>query len=494
MYRDYIQVVAGIDSSTQSTKVELRDIDTGRVIGFGRASHPRTTPPRSEQSPDAWWSALVDAMAMAVAEAKSIPQLSFTNDHVVAISVAAQQHGLVVLNSRNTPLRDAKLWNDTESAVDSDWLLRQRTAATWVEQCGSIPVAAFTITKLAWLKRCDPHTFSHLRRVLLPHDWLNFKLTGEVVTDRGDASGTGYWSPERGEYQTDLLSIIDESHDWEQLLPEVLGPWAPAGELTTEAASALGLRQGIPVASGTGDNMAGALGLALRPGDVSISLGTSGTVYSVSQRSVSDPSGSVAGFADATGQFLPLVCTLNATLVTDAMGRLLSADRDELNHLAMSAPGGSGGLTLLPYFAGERTPNRPEATGVMDGITLNTSREMMARAAFEGVVCSLLDGLDALASVGVPTTDGRLFLIGGGANLPIYQHVMADLANRVVTIPTNPEIVATGAAVQAAILAGSASVDEVATRWNLISGDSVEPSDESEVAVQVRRRYSAVRG
>lgn len=496
MYCDSIQVVAGIDSSTQSTKVALRDIDTGRVIGFGRASHPRTSPPRSEQSPEAWWSALVEAMAMAVAEAKSNSQISIINDDIVALSVASQQHGLVVLDSRDMPLRDAKLWNDTESALDSDWLLEQLTPATWARQCGSIPVAAFTITKLAWLKRCQPEIFSQIRRVLLPHDWLNFKLTGEFVTDRGDASGTGYWSPEQGKYQTDLLSIVDDGLDWNQLLPEVLGPWAQAGELTKEASTALGLRQGTPVAIGTGDNMAGALGLTLRPGDVSISIGTSGTVYSASQKSVSDPAGLVAGFADATGQFLPLVCTLNATLVTDAMGKLLFADREELDHLAMSSSRGSGGLTLLPYFAGERTPNRPGATGMMFGITLDTSREMMARAAFEGVVCGLLDGLDALSSVGVATTDGRLFLIGGGAKSPTYQHVLADLTNREVTIPENSEIVATGAALQAAILAGSSSANEgeVATRWNLLSGDSVEPSGDIEVSVRVRRRYSAVRG
>lgn len=492
MYRDPIQVVAGIDSSTQSTKVELRDIDTGRVIGFGRASHPPTAPPRSEQRPDAWWSALVEAMAVAVA--KSSSQISFTNDDIVALSVAAQQHGLVVLDSSHTPLRDAKLWNDTESAIDSDWLLQQLPAATWVRQCGSIPVAAFTITKLAWLKRCQPRIFSQIRRVLLPHDWLNFKLTGEFVTDRGDASGTGYWSPVQGKYQMDLLSIIDERCDWSQLLPEVLGPWAQAGELTKEAATALGLRQGIPVAIGTGDNMAGALGLGLRSGDVSISIGTSGTVYSPSQKSVSDPSGLVAGFADATGQFLPLACTLNATLVTDAMGKLLSAERDELDHLAMSSPRGSGGLTLLPYFAGERTPNRPEVTGAMFGITLGTSREMMARAAFEGVVCGLLDGLDALTSVGVSTGAGRLLLIGGGAKSPTYQHVLADLADREVTIPGSREIVATGAAVQAAILMGSASVNEVATRWNLLSGASIEPSKDTEVSLLVRSRYSEVRG
>ena len=490
MYRDFIQVVAGIDSSTQSTKVELRDIDTGRVVGFGRAIHPPTAPPRSEQKPDAWWTALGEALSMALTSA----EVSITKDDVVALGVAAQQHGLVVLDSNHTPLRDAKLWNDTESAVDAEWLLQQLPAATWAQRCGSVPLAAFTISKLAWLKRCEPRIFAMVKRVLLPHDWLNFKLTGTFVTDRGDASGTGYWSPKQGKYQHDLLSIVDENLDWSQLLPDVLSPWEQAGELTREAATSLGLRQGTPVAAGTGDNMAGALGLGLRPGDVSVSIGTSGTVYSPSQKSVSDPSGLVAGFADATGQFLPLACTLNATLVTDAIGQLLSVERNELENLAFSSPRGSGGLTLLPYFAGERTPNRPGATGALYGMTLNTSREMIARAAFEGVVCGLLDGLDAISSVGVPTTAGRFLLIGGGAKSLAYRRVLANLANREVTIPSNAEIVATGAAVQAAIMLGSNRLDEVAAQWNLLSGSQVEPNGDAEEAVLVRRRYAQVRG
>ena len=490
MYRDVIQVVAGIDSSTQSTKVELRDIDTGRVVGFGRALHPTTSPPRSEQNPEAWWSALGEAMTMALSSSEDV----LTKGDVLSLSVAAQQHGLVVLDSDYAPLRDAKLWNDTESAADAERLLELLPASTWTERCGSIPLAAFTISKLAWLKRRELRTFAQVKRVLLPHDWLNFKLTGNFVTDRGDASGTGYWSPSEGSYQNELLSLVDEATDWNSLLPDVRGPWAQAGELTSEAAAALGLRQGTLVAIGTGDNMAGALGLGLESGDVSISIGTSGTVYSPSPTCVSDPSGLVAGFADGTGHFLPLVCTLNATLVTDAMGRFLSSSREELDHLALSSPRGSGGLTILPYLAGERTPNRPEATGAMFGITLDTSREMMARAAFEGVVCGLLDGLDALAAVGVRTATGRFLLIGGGAKSPTYQQVVADLANREVTIPDNLEIVATGAAVQAAILADSASVHEVATRWNLFSGTSVEPSDDVDGSVRIRRRYAEIRG
>ncbi|MBK5287587.1 MAG: xylulose kinase, partial [Acidimicrobiia bacterium] len=192
-------VVRGIDSSTQSTKVEIRDVETGELVGSGRAPHPSTTPPVSEQDPQTWWDALRAASAAA------------GPDDVAATSVAAQQHGLVVTDADGTPLRPAKLWNDTESAPDAGWLLTQLAdgARGWAQACGSVPVAAFTITKLSWLHRREPDLFRRIERVVLPHDWLGWKLTGEYATDRGDASGTGYWSPTTGEYRLDLLEIVD---------------------------------------------------------------------------------------------------------------------------------------------------------------------------------------------------------------------------------------------------------------------------------------------
>ncbi len=333
--------------------------------------------------------------------------------------MAGQQHGLVALDANGQVLRPAKLWNDTESAPDARWLVDQLEggASAWAEACGSVPLAAFTVSKLSWLHRCEPAVWAHLAHVVLPHDWLTYRLTGERVTDRGDASGTGYWSPTAGGYRWDLLAIVDGDRDWADAVPRVLGPHDCAGALTSAAADALGLDAGgeIVVAAGTGDNMAAALGIGLRPADVALSLGTSGTVYAVSDAPTSDPTGAVAGFADATGRFLPLVCTLNATGVTDAVARLLGVDHERLDELAAAAPPGADGVTVLPYFAGERTPNRPDATGVVAGLRTDVSREQFARAAFEGVVCGLLDGLDALTSAGVPTEDGRLLLVGGGA-------------------------------------------------------------------------------
>ncbi len=359
---------------------------------------------------------------------------------------------------------------------------------------GASPYAAFTIAKLSWLRRCEPDTFARIGHVLLPHDWLTYCLTGRFVTDRGDASGTGYWSPKRDKYRTDLLELVDRDTDWASVLPTVLGPWDQAGSLTAEAAAALGLPVGTPVAAGTGDNMAGALGTGLRPGEVAISIGTSGTVFAQSEQPVQDPTGAIAGFADATGHYLPLVCTLNATLVTAAISRLLSVDHSGLDDLALAAPSGCDGLVLVPYLVGERTPNRPDATGTLSGIRSGVSRELLARAAFEGVVCSLLEGLDALEAAGVPTRVGRLVLLGGGARSSAYRQILATLAGRPVTVPYDNEIVTAGAAVQAAVLATGSDPTEVAEAWALRAGETTAPGASSVTSEEVRSRFVEARG
>ena len=482
-------LVAGIDSSTQSTKVELRDLATGGVVGAGSAPHPMTSPPRSEQPPSAWWAALVTATASALESAR--PEGS-AND-VVAVAIAAQQHGLVVLDTRGEVLRPAKLWNDTESAQDADRLVARLGGAGWSDACGSVPVPAFTVTKLAWLREHEPEAFARIGHVLLPHDWLTYRLTGRFVTDRGDASGTGYWSPREGRYRIDLLELIDADMDWAAALPTVLGPWEQSGSLTGEAAAALGLPIGTPVAAGTGDNMAGALGTGLRPGEVAVSIGTSGTVFAPSEHPVQDSTGAIAGFADATGRYLPLVCTLNAALVTGAIGRLLSVDHAGLDALALAAPSGCDGLILVPYLAGERTPNRPDATGTLEGIRSDVSRELLARAAFEGVVCSLLEGLGALEASDVPTRAGRLVLVGGGARSSAYREILATLASRPVTVPRDDQIVSAGAAVQAAVVASGSDAIDIADAWGLRDGDTMAPGAGSDRAGEVRRRFVEAR-
>jgi xylulokinase len=454
-----VALVVGVDSSTQSTKLELRDATTGRLQGSARAAHPPVFPPRSEQDPAAWW----DAFGRAAGDLGRQP--------VDALAIGGQQHGMVVLDARGSVVRPAKLWNDTESAPDAADLVERLGAEFWSRAVGLVPVASYTVTKLAWLRRCEPEAWARLARVLLPHDWLNLTCTGVAATDRGDASGTGYWSPATGVWRPDLLALIDDDRDWARCLPEVRAPAEPVGRLVGAARDLLGPAL---VGPGTGDNMAAALGLGLAPGDVAISVGTSGTVYAVSETAVADPTGAVAGFADATGRFLPLVCTLNAAKVLDTVAMLLGTDHDGLDELALGAPAGARGLTLLPYLDGERTPNRPDATGTLTGLRTLHDRADLARAAVEGIVHGLLDGLEALEVQGV-VPDRRLVLTGGGARSRAVRRVLADLSGRPVEVHTDAEMVARGAAVQAAAILAGAQPSEVAAAWRPRPDEVVEP-------------------
>jgi xylulokinase len=342
-------------------------------------------------------------------------------------------------------------------------------------------VASLTITKLSWLHRSEPDNWARLAHVLLPHDWLTYRLCEERVTDRGDASGTGYWSPATGDYAYELLDVVDGSLDWTNVVPRVAAPLERVGTW-----------QGAIVAPGTGDNMAAALGAALRPGDVAISLGTSGTVATVAAAATADPTGAVCGFASADGAFLPLVCTLNATRVTDTIGALLGLDHAQLDAAALATALGAHGLVVLPYFDGERTPNRPKATGVLSGLRTSTSAGDVARAAFEGVVCAQLDGLDRLTDV-VGALDGRLVLVGGGAHSAAYRRIIADVAGRPVDVLRSDEQVAAGACVQAAAVLHQRAPAELATAWNLAAADVIEPSPSAEAAAELRAAYAARR-
>ena len=324
-----------------------------------------------------------------------------------------------------------------------------------------------------------------MRHVLLPHDYLTYRLTGAYVTDRGDASGTGYWSARENAYRLDLLRVVGRDVDWAPMLPDVLGPLDTRPALDAEASR-------TAVAAGTGDNMAAALGVALAPGEVAVSVGTSGTAFTVADGPTADPSGAVAGFADAAGRYLPLVCTLNATKVTDAVARLLGVDYAALDALALGASPGANGCTLVPYFDGERTPNRPDATGTITGLRSDVTRGQLARAAFEGVVCGLLDAIDALAAAGVDA-GGRIVLVGGGARSAAYRHVLADLAGRSVAVPAVAEHVARGACVQAAAALHGRAAGEVGAAWGLTDRRAIAP-DPSVDREAIRAAYAAARG
>jgi xylulokinase len=423
-------LVAGVDSSTQSCKVVVVDADSGTIVREGRAAHPDGT----EVHPRHWETALGEA----VDAARGL-------DDVAAVAVAAQQHGMVCLDGAGSVVRPALLWNDTRSAPAAAALIAELGGGrvgreAWARAVGSVPVASFTVTKLRWLAEHEPESAARTAAVCLPHDWLTWRLAGaagleHLVTDRGDASGTGYWSPAAGSYRRDLL-VVALGHD--AVLPRVLGPGERAG--ATAAGAVLG--------PGTGDNAAAALALAA-PGDVLVSIGTSGVVTAVSEVPAADASGGVAGFADATGRFLPLVATLNAARVLDAVAALLGVDHAELSRLALSAPAGADGLVLVPYLEGERTPDRPQSTGALHGMRLATSTPAhLARAAVEGLLCGLADGLDALARQGAPLE--RVLLIGGGARSEAVRRIAPAVLGRPVVVPAAGEYVAEGAARQAA--------------------------------------------
>lgn len=453
-------LVAGIDSSTQSCKVVLADAESGAVVGTGRADHPDGT----EVDPRAWWEALQKAGDGLL-------------DRADAVAVGGQQHGMVVLDADDEVVRPALLWNDTRSAGAARELTHELGGPqAWADAVGLVLVASFTVTKLRWLATNEPANAARVERVMLPHDYLTWQLTGrptQATTDRGDASGTGYWSAATESYRPDLLELaFGRSLD----VPRVASPAEIVGVTPSDAV----------VAPGTGDNMGAALGLTLEPGDVVVSLGTSGTVFAVSDWPVTDVTGIVAGFADATGRHLPLVATLNAARVLSATATMLGTDLAGLDRLAMQAPPGSGGLVFLPYLDGERTPDLPDATGTLTGLTrANMTQPMLARAAIEGMLCGLADGVDALRAHDVAVE--RIVLVGGAAQSAAVRTVAADVFGVRVVVPAAAEYVARGAARQAAwALAGT----ETPPEWPLEVDTTVEPEADS---AQIREPYAEVR-
>lgn len=432
-----MRLVAGVDSSTQSCKVTLRALESGEVVSEGFCKHP----PGSEVEPEFWWSALRAAFDQAGGL-----------DGVEALSIAGQQHGMVVLDDHGRVIRPALLWNDTRSSRQAEDLVAEYGPNYFLSNTGSIPVASFTISKLRWLRENEPANAQKVAAVCLPHDWLTWRLMGfgphsesprgpdlnALVTDRSDASGTGYFDPVVGDY---LLELVESALGHIPVLPRIIGPGSKAGETPS----------GIAVACGAGDNAAAALGLCADIGDVVVSIGTSGTVFMVSTSPASDTTGEVAGFADCTGNFLPLVCTLNASRVLDKTRELLEATFSEFESLALAAAPGSDGLVLVPYFDGERTPSIPEATGVLTGISsANFTRQNLARSAIEGILCSLVDGLGALTACS--SEPRRVLLIGGAAQSRAVQEIAPSFFPYPVEVPEIGEYVALGAAAQAAWL------------------------------------------
>lgn len=469
-------VVLGVDSSTQATKVLALDVERGVICGEGRAPHSGA----DTQHPDEWWGALRVAVAAARPD----------DGEVVGLSIGGQQHGFVALDAAGEVVRPAPLWHNVASAADAE---RLNAAADFAGIVGSRLVASFTITKLAHLARTAPAELARTAAVCLPHDWLNFRLTGELATDRGEASGSGWWSPLDGTDRRDLLALAVGPETAERLrLPAVRAPEEPAGLLTNAAATELGLPPGIPIGPGTGDNMAAALGLGAAPGELAISLGTSGTAFVVSERPTTDPTGEVAGFADATGRFLPLTCMLNCTRVVDTVANLLRIERAEALDRAGAVAPGAGGLLLLPYLGGERTPNLPNASGVVLGLTaLTATADDLLRAALDGVAAGLAYCVEALARVGITAPSATL--TGGGSAHRTWQQAIADATGLPVVVREGSEHAARGAALQAAAIVRNERVADVIARWRPAVIAEVAPRPEARPAFSLdeRRRLIA---
>lgn len=456
-------LVAGIDSSTQSVKVVVCDVESGEIVRSARASHPAGT----EVSAESWWTAYQEATA----------DPGLLSD-VQALAVGGQQHGMVTLDEHGGLVRDALLWNDNRSALDAQDLIEELGGGqAWADAVGSVPVASMTVSKVRWLARAEPDNAARTASVVLPHDWLTWRLgerTFTPTTDRGDASGTCYFDASANEYRYDLVERA-LGHGLE--LPRVAEPAEVVGHTPS----------GIAIAAGTGDNMAAGLGLGLGAGEAVVSLGTSGTAFSQSSRQTHEPTGTVAGFADATGAFLPLVCTLNGARNLVATAELLGVSLDELSRLALSAAPGSEGLTFLPYLEGERTPPLPEARGELVGATLaNLTPANVARATIEGVLWSLAYGVQVLRDQAGDIS--RITLTGGASQSPAVHRIATAVFGLPIVVTSAFESVAVGAAKQAAwALTGDLP------QWPVPVLTQHEPDDRDLAsAAELQERYRSV--
>lgn len=450
-------LVLGIDSSTQSTKALLVDASDGSVVDQQSAPHPAGT----SVDPRAWLDAF-DKTTAGLLERAS------------AVAVGGQQHGMVALDATDEPTYEALLWNDTRSSAEADTLIAELGGPeACAEAIGSVLVASFTSTKMRWLRNHEPDAAKRTHQVLLPHDYVSHHIAGgEAFTDRGDASGTGYFSTADNAWRPELAEAAI-GHAIE--LPRIAPSSAPAA--TTAS--------GLVVGAGTGDNMAAALGLGLQPGDVVVSIGTSGVASAISTVRPADKTGAVTGFADATSHFLPLVATINAARILDLQAGLLCVDHHALGRLALDAPPGANGLTILPYYDGERTPNRPHAAGTWHGLTSSTTREDLARAAFESLLCSLADAVDHLVSV-TGTPPSRILMVGGAASNAAVHALAPAILGVPVTVPAPGEYVALGAARQAAwALAGTPEPPA----WTSVAAETYD----AEPTPQVREAYARLR-
>jgi len=437
----------GVDCGTQGTKVVILDPELGGLRGEGYAPHELISESngRREQDPS-WW---VEALRSAYA--KALEQAGIDSCAIRAVGVSGQQHGLVVLDSSGKVIRPAKLWCDTETSQQNAELLEQLGGEQGsMDQIGLVLATGYTLSKLLWLKQYEPDSFARIAHIMLPHDYLNYWLTGEIATECGDASGTGYFDIRSRRWAPQVLSLVDPSGRLEKGLPRLLDSKQAVGLVRPEIARELGLRDDVLVASGGGDNMMGAIGTGnIRDGVVTLSLGTSGTVYASTEHLPRQLHPQLAAFCSSSGGWLPLICTLNLTGAANAVREMFGLDLAQFNAAAARAPIGSGGLTLLPFFNGERVPPLPDATGSLLGLNMqNLHAANFCRAVLEGTTFGLRFGLDLLRDAGIESREIRL--IGGGAKSSLWRQIVADVLNTRVVCPQIGEAAALGGAIQAA--------------------------------------------
>ena len=441
------QLFLGIDCGTQGTKAIILDAISGQVLGQGAAAHTMISGAngRREQDTQQWLEAFTLATRQALLAA------NVDGQSILGIGVSGQQHGLVLLDDQGQVLRPAKLWCDTETSAENDRLLKHLGGEKGsLERLGVVIAPGYTVSKLLWTQEQHPAVFSRIAHILLPHDYLNFWLTGRACSEYGDASGTGYFNVRSRQWDLQLLRDIDASGRLQAALPELIDAHQPVGTILPAIAEQLGLNPAARVSSGGGDNMMGAIGTGnIQPGAITMSLGSSGTVYAYADAPTVSPDASVATFCSSSGGWLPLICTMNLTNATGAIRQLFDLDLEQFNTQVAQAPIGAEGVTLLPFFNGERVPALPHASGSLHGLTLdNLTQANLCRAAVEGTTFGLRYGLDLLRHNGLQSRS--ICLIGGGSKSAVWRQIVADIMNTPVICTEQSEAAALGAAIQAA--------------------------------------------
>ena len=454
-------ITIGIDSGTQSTKSVALDLDSGEIVAQSQKAYEMLgglPAGHLEQNPADW----IEAVDSTIADC--VQQLGDRKNEICGIGVSGQQHGLVVLDSNNEVIRPAKLWCDTSTTDQCDQFTEAFGGlAGLIELAGNAMLPGYTIPKLLWLKQHEPENFARVSSVLLPHDYINFHLTGIKRMEYGDASGMGVLNVRTKEWSTELIDFVDSKVH--EMLPELGSSNDPHGPLRPDLAERWGLSGEVLVSAGGGDNMMGAIGTGnIKPGVITASFGTSGTLYACAAEPIIDPNGEVAAFCDSTDQWLPLACTMNVTVVTEQIRKLFGWDLPELERQVSSCEPGADGISFLPYLNGERTPNLPGGSGVLHGLNMNNLNPAhLARSAMEGATLGLAYGLQRFSDLGVSPTEIRL--TGGGTRSGVWRQIAADVFGVPVVGLATAEGAGLGGAIQAAHVAGKGSYEELCDRY-----------------------------